>query len=359
MRPELMSPIRFAEPAPRSRQPPSQLGKSFRAWFLSAALVAAAAIAAGCDEESTAPEHQHRAAAIALSTTSFELEAGQQLLLTMTAVCSCGSPVDVNVVWASDNASVATVSPAGLVTAVGSGSATITASAVGKHVTATVTVPEHAGFSLRSVGGSVDLLKQGEGHMAIRIARTGGFDGPVAFTAEDAPVGMEVTLSSAVVADNFEEVFLSTESALPAGTYHVTVLAAAEGLPTRTLDVPVHVLGPDGADFLLRPMPEWITVERGSAVQTTIRVTRTDALLWGWIGLGIVGAPAGFTWEFAPADGFDFTASTLSIAVAPGVAVGTYDLAVQGILEAWGNERWTHVHVTVVEAPEPPEFRRR
>jgi hypothetical protein len=326
---------------------------------VSAALVAAAAIAAGCDEETTAPVHQHRASAVALSTTAFELEAGQQMLLTMTAVCTCGSPVDVNVVWASDNASVATVSPAGLVTAVGSGSATISAAAVGKRVTATVTVPEHAGFSLRAVGGSVDLLKQGEGHEAIRIARTGGFDGPVAFSVEAAPAGMEVTLSDAVVAGNLEEVFLSAEGSLPAGTYHVAVLAAAEGLPTRTLDVPVHVLGADAADFLLRPSREWITVERGSAVQTTILVTRTNALLWEWIGLDVVRAPAGFTWEFNPADGFDFTASTLSITVAPNVPLGTYDLAILGILESWGNERWTHVHVTVVEAPVPPEFLRR
>lgn len=359
MKPELMSSIRFANAAPRSRQPPSHLGKTFRAWFLPAAVAAAAVVAAGCDDETTAPVHQHQASALSLNMSSIALESGQQAQLAMTAVCTCGSPVEVFVAWESDNASVATVSPAGLVTAVGSGSAIIAAKAAGKRVTATVTVSEPVGYSLRAVGGSVDLLKQGEGHVAIRIARTGGFEGALALTAEGAPAGMEVTVSEEVVAGNLAEVFLSASSTLPAGTYHVTVLTTAEGLPSRALDVPVHVLGPDAADYLLRPMPEWITVERGSAVQTTILVTRTDALLWGWIGLGIVGAPAGFTWEFAPADGFDFTASTLSIAVAPGVPVGTYDLAVQGILETWGYERWTHVHVTVVEAPEPPEFRRR
>lgn len=363
MRPELFSRFRSPDHPPRTGRHGRSTGLLLRTWFLPAALTAAAvaAVAAGCDEDTAGPAHQHQASLLTMSQSSVQLQPGQQVQLAVTAVCSCGDQVEVGVTWESDNMSVATVSLTGNVTAVGPGSATITANAAGLWAVATVSVPmpEEPGYSLRAVTPGVELLQLGEGHIPIWIARTGGFDGTVTLTAEAIPAGLAVTFSEEVVSDNMAEIFFTAGTPLPAGTHLLTVVGSAEGLLPQTVQVAVNVVTPEAGDFLLKPDPEWFTVGRGSTGTTKILVTRTEAFSWGWVGLGVSDAPAGFSWEFAPPDGFDFTVSTLTIEVAPEVPAGTYELAVNGIFEVWGGERWTHVHVTVVDLPELPETPKR
>jgi len=360
MRPELFSPVLPNPPSQASRRGAS-IQRMLRSWVFPAAL-AAAAVAAGCDDDTAGPEHRHQASQLTMSQTSLELQVGQQAQLGAGAVCGCGQPMEVGLVWESDNLSVATVSKAGLVTAMASGNATITANAAGLKATATITVPlqpEQLGYSLRSVTPGLEIQRLEEGHIALRIARTGGFDGTVTLSAEAVPAGLGVTFSKEAVSDNFAEVFFTAGNQLPAGTHLVTIVGSAEGFLPHSLQVAVNVVRPETGDFLLKPDPEWITVGRGSAATTTILVMRTDAFGFGWVGLDVSDAPAGFTWEFDPADGDQFTASTLTIRVANGVALGTYDLAVHGIFEMWNEGRWTHVHVTVVDLPELPEAPKR
>lgn len=358
MRPKPFSPICSTNHSSRSGQAGGTAGLVLRACFLSAAL-AVAAVAAGCDDETAGPDHQHQTSLLTMSQSSLDLEPGQQAQLGVKAVCGCGDQIEVSVVWESDNRSVATVSLAGLVTAVGSGSATITAKAAGLRATAMVTVPEQLGYSLQAVTPGVEILQLGEGHIPIRIARTGGFSGAVTLTAEAVPAGLGVTFSDGVISDNMAEVFFTAGDPLPAGTHTVTVMGSAEGLVPQTVQVAVNVVKPETGDVLLKPDPEWITVGRGSAGTTEILVTRTPTFSWGWIGLDIDNAPAGFTWDFVPPDGFEFTTSTLTIWVAPEVKAGSYTLAIQGVFEVWGDERWTHVHVTVIDLPVLPETPRR
>jgi uncharacterized protein YjdB len=79
-------------------------------------------------------------ASVAVSPTTASLTVGQTAQLTATPEDSSGSPLSGRVVtWATSNASVATVSMTGLVSAVGAGSATITATSEGKSGTAAVT----------------------------------------------------------------------------------------------------------------------------------------------------------------------------------------------------------------------------
>jgi hypothetical protein len=79
-------------------------------------------------------------ATLTLSSTSFSLAVGATKQLTVAAADANGANVTVAPSWTTSASSVATVSNAGLVTAVAPGTATITVSAEGKTSTASVTV---------------------------------------------------------------------------------------------------------------------------------------------------------------------------------------------------------------------------
>lgn len=101
---------------------------------------------------------------IDLSDESIELEVGDQK--TLTATVSPDDAADKSVIWESDDTAVATVND-GVVTAVGEGSAVITATAGDYSATCEVTVVaavEHSGFTVSipesktcTVGESVDV----------------------------------------------------------------------------------------------------------------------------------------------------------------------------------------------------------
>src|SRR5690349_17849694 len=80
-------------------------------------------------------------ASVAVSPTTASLTVGQTAQLTATPADASGNPLSGRVVtWATSNAAVATVSTTGLVSAVGAGSATITATSEGKSGTSALTV---------------------------------------------------------------------------------------------------------------------------------------------------------------------------------------------------------------------------
>lgn len=79
---------------------------------------------------------------VAVSPTSLNLEVGQTG--TLTATVKPGNATNKTVTWTTSNDKVATVDNNGVVTAVGKGTATITAAAGGKTATCTVTVKEPA-----------------------------------------------------------------------------------------------------------------------------------------------------------------------------------------------------------------------
>ena len=98
-------------------------------------------------------------ASITVSPATSSLVTGLTEQLTATPKDSTGTPLGGRTIaWASSNASVATVSASGLVTAVAAGSATITASSEGQSGSAAVTVTRPAVASLSVTPSSAELL---------------------------------------------------------------------------------------------------------------------------------------------------------------------------------------------------------
>jgi len=103
---------------------------------------------AGCGGgggSSTAPDPTAAVATVSLNVTSAQLGVGQTLQLTATPLTSTGTVTTGAATWSSSTPAVATVSTAGLVTAVTAGTTTVTAS-VGAHVgSATIVVSASGG----------------------------------------------------------------------------------------------------------------------------------------------------------------------------------------------------------------------
>ena len=108
-------------------------------------VLAAMALVASCDK-STAPTSIAPVASMTVSPASASLSAGQTVQLTATPRDSQGNPLSGRVItWSTSDATAATVSGSGLVTAVAVGGATITATSEGKSAGAVITVTAPSG----------------------------------------------------------------------------------------------------------------------------------------------------------------------------------------------------------------------
>lgn len=77
---------------------------------------------------------------VSVSPSSATLSIGDNTTLSATAYDQNDDPMSASFTWSTSDSSVATVSPSGVVTAVGAGSATITVTAGGESATVTITV---------------------------------------------------------------------------------------------------------------------------------------------------------------------------------------------------------------------------
>ena len=157
---------------------------------------------------------------VTLDKTTLELTIGGTATLNATVLPS--DATDKTVVWTSSNPSVATVSD-GLVTAVGAGTATITATAGGKSATCTVAVetPVVVVTSVTLDNPTLDLNIGESSTLVATVAPDNATDKTVTWTTSDATIA---TVNNGVV------------SALAAGTATIT---ATSGTQTATCDVTV------------------------------------------------------------------------------------------------------------------------
>lgn len=111
---------------------------TIRPGMANCAPLAAALLLVACSTASDAPLAPHAAASIAVSGFPAHVLAGDVVQLTATATDARNLPVaDPAFTWSASNDGIATVSPRGLVTVLGHGSVTITASVNGRSASVT------------------------------------------------------------------------------------------------------------------------------------------------------------------------------------------------------------------------------
>ena len=101
-------------------------------------LIIAFPVLFSCTKKDPEPEPEVRVQSVSVSNSSAEMKISETLQLT--ASVSPAAATNKEITWSSSQPSVATVSPSGLVTAIGEGTATITASADGMKAECAVSV---------------------------------------------------------------------------------------------------------------------------------------------------------------------------------------------------------------------------
>ena len=136
----MVQPHRSSRPSVRSLT-----GRSLQLLFLSI-LASLVMVITGCGSGATSGEPTKSISSLAVSPSSVSLAVGATQQLTATATYSDGSTANVSsqASWASSNGALASVNSSGMVTTVGAGSVTVTASFSGVNGSTQVTVTQAA-----------------------------------------------------------------------------------------------------------------------------------------------------------------------------------------------------------------------
>lgn len=195
--------------------------KNFIYLFLAGALALAS-----CDKD----DDPIAVGSISLDKTTLTLTVGQTSTLTATVLPE--NAHDKTVAWQSSNAAVATVSDAGLVTAISAGTATITATGGGKSATCTVTVEPVAVGSITLDKTTLTLNRGGSETLAATVLPDDAGDKSVAWSSDKPDV--------ATVDDN------GKVSAVNSGFATITATAGEKSATcTVTVHPDVYVVGHD------------------------------------------------------------------------------------------------------------------
>lgn len=103
------------------------------------------ALACSSGDDSTSPTANAGIASVSLNVTSAQLGVGQSMQLVATPLTSTGTVTSGNATWSSSAPTVASVSSSGMVTALATGTAVISANIGGRTGMATITVSSSGG----------------------------------------------------------------------------------------------------------------------------------------------------------------------------------------------------------------------
>jgi hypothetical protein len=249
------------------------LGRTSRAFTLLAVVGAAA-----CGGDSSGPSGNNNnqgSISLTLSGASLSVAQGGNGSVTATvargggfagAVAIAIEGVPANVTASASPASVgagATTSTITFTAATGAtaGNSTVTIRASGAGVTdqtrtltLTVTAATQGGFTIAVAPGTVSVPQGGQGTTLLTLARTGGFNGSVQFSATGAPNGVTVGFNPPSTTGNGTNITVGVGGAVATGNHAITIRAAASGLAdqTATLTLTVTPSGGGGGNTTYR-----------------------------------------------------------------------------------------------------------
>lgn len=274
--------------------------------------------------------------AVALSASG--LPAG--VTASFSAVSAVGTST---LTLTASSTAVATTSPASVTVTGTSGALTHTAA-----IAVSVTAPLVADFSLSSSAATLSVTPGGSAIATITVNPLNGFTGSVALSASGLPAGVTASFSPASTTGTSTLTLNASTGAL-AATGAITITGTS-GTLSHTASIGVTVTAPP--DFSLAATPVNVTVARGSAGTTTVKVTKLN----GFTGLLVVnyavsGLPANVASSFVP-DVFNGTA-TFTFFVGGAAPLGTSPITITGTAGAISHT--VIINLTVTDAP-PADF---
>lgn len=262
------------------------------------------------------------------------------------------------VAWSSSNQTVAQVNASGLVTAVATGSTTITASSEGKtgsvnvSVTASAVTPLTSGVAVTSLSGAEGssryfsiTVPTGATRMIASISGGTG-DADLYRRVNGLPEASITADGCDVKNGNSESCTINSPSA---GTWYF-LLHGYRAYAGVSLTVTVE--GGDAPGFTIAASPASLSLASGATSTVTVSATRTGGFT-GDIALTVTDLPNGVTGSFSPATLTGQASSTLTLVAASSAAASTATAKVRA--NATGqSERTADVAVTVTSASSNP-----
>lgn len=186
--------------------------------------------------------------------------------------------------------------------------------------------PPAPDFSLSASPASQSVVQGAGTSYTVTVTPSGGFAGPVTFSASGLPAGAASSFSPNP-ASTSSTMSVTTSATPPPGSYAVTITGVS-GTLTRTTSVTLVVTGPVTPDFSLSASPASQTVSQGAATSYTVTITPSGGFT-GAVTLTVTGLPTGATGTFSPnpATGTStLSVSTDLVATPP----GSYVLTITG-----------------------------
>lgn len=203
-------------------------------------------------------------------------------------------------------------------------------------------------ISLTASPTTLTLAQGASGNVTVTLARGGGFSQPVNVTVEGLPTGATATVAPTQLTGTTTSAIVTVNvgSAVPAGTYPITVRASATGVGAATATYSLTVTAAATPNYALTATPSAVSAAAGGSITSTIGIQRTN--FTGPVALTLDNPPAGITGSFnpAPATGDQ---SVLTINVGSTVAPGNHTLTVKGTATGPG-DKTTTVALTVTAA---------
>jgi pectate lyase len=184
-------------------------------------------------------------------------------------------------------------------------------------------------FGLSANPSSLSLDRGTSRTSTIAITRSGGFTGPVSFTASGLPNGVSASFNP--VSTSAGSTVLTLTASATASLGSATVGVNGSGTPgTRSTPISLTVTDPGGAqNFSISASPASVTVTRGGSSSTGVNIARSGGFT-GVVSLSIVGAlPGGVSASFNPASTTG-NSSSLSFAATGSATLGTANVTVRG-----------------------------
>lgn len=188
-------------------------------------------------------------------------------------------------------------------------------------VTAAPVAPD---FTLLATPATATITSSSVATYQLALARSATFTAPVTFAARQLPSGATATFTPSTTSGDVATLTVAVSATTPVGTYTIPIEATGGGL-TRQATVALE-LAPT-PDFTLSLTPATLTVPQGGTGQTTVGIARTGNP--GAVTLTLLSPPTGITATIDPVS-TTLASASLTIAVAPGTAPGSYPLTLRG-----------------------------
>jgi len=207
-----------------------------------------------------------------------------------------------------------------------------------------LTLISYANFSMSATPTSNTIAPGTSSTYTVTLARSAGFTSSVAFSVSGLPAGATPTFSPASTTGSTTTLTVAIDAAAANGTYPLTITGIGGGL-TRTTSATLII---SSADFTISESPTSQTVAQGGSTTYSVTLARGTGFTAS-IAFSVSGLPAGATPTFSPTSTTGLTA-TLTVAVDPTAAIGTYPLTITGT--GGGFTRTTPVTLIVNGAPD-------